>query len=161
MNAVVAPRRPPACAAAPTDNAAERLARSASLLRALTAALLAGVQRTTELNWQAARLLLACRPAVDWRANADRAVQSWRMSWRSYQVCSVTAGEVLELARAQIEAESDDLWQALQQFAPAGEGAQAARLHASLQQVQSSFGAYLQAVLALQREMAALAQGDE
>lgn len=161
MNARIEPLRLLNDTADRSDQAAGRLARSASLSRALTAALLAGVQRTTELNWQAARLLLACRPEADWRANADRAVQSWRMSWRSYQVCSVTASEVLELVTAQVEAGSDDLWGVLQQLAPDGDGAQAARLHASLQQVQSRFGAYLQAVFALQRELAALAQGDE
>lgn len=161
MNAIVEPLRPARRSAAATVESAERLSRSAALLRALTAALLAGVQRTTELNWQSARLLLACRPLADWRANADRAVESWRMSWRSYQVCSVTASDVLDLVSAQIEAESDDLWRALRPFAVDGDSAQSAPLHASLQQVQSSFAAYLQAVLVLQRELAALAQGDE
>jgi hypothetical protein len=156
--------RSPAPAGAPGHALpAQRMARNASLLRALTAALLAGVQRTTELNWQAARLLLAAGPTADWRANADRAVQSWRMSWRAYQVCAVTASEVLDLVRAQAQAEGDDLWRVLQQLAPGGgdHGAPTAGLQSSLQQVQASFGAYLQAVLALQRELAALALGDE
>ena len=166
MSAVIETLRP-RDRAAPAQRADEqaglRLARGAAMMSAFAGALLAGVQRTTELNWQALRLLLAAPQSSDWRAQADRVVQSWRMSWRTYQVCSVTASDVLELVRAQVDADSDDLWRVLQQLAPADGPAaeQTAQMHAALQQVQSSFATYLQSVLALQRELATLARGDE
>jgi hypothetical protein len=115
------------------------------------------------LNWRSARVLLAGAGARDWREAAEQSVASWRMSWRAYRVCATTAGQILEIAHEHAQADCDDLWRAL--LAPAPEGADAggcrgADLHEALRRVQAAYGAYVQALLALQRELVAVAEED-
>ncbi len=141
----------------------ERCAAAASLTRALAEALLASVQRTTELNWHAARLLLARGYAANWRDCADNSVLTWRWSWHSYQVCATTAAQVLDLCRDHAQSTTDDLWRALRQSTaklPGVDGQRSLELQSALRAVESAFASYMGAVSGLQRDLVALAQGE-
>lgn len=142
----------------------ERFSAAAALLRALAEAMLASVQRTTEMNWNAARLLLARSYASNWREYSENSATTWRWSWRSYQVCATTAAQVLELCREHAESTNEDMWRTLRQTSaqvPGLNGQQGQQLQSSLRAVESAFSAYLGAVGSLQRQLAALAQGDD
>jgi hypothetical protein len=139
----------------------ERLAAAAKLTRALADTLLASVQRTTELNWHASRLLLARNCATNWRDHAENSAVAWRWSWHAYQICTTTAAQVLDLVRSHAQAGSDDLWRGLRQASaalPGVDGRRALELQASLRAIESAFDAYLAAVASLQRELIGLAQ---
>ncbi len=149
---------------APIDPAnGERLAALATLTRALAEALLASVQRTTELNWHAARLLLARGYAANWREASENSALTWRWSWRSYQVCATTAAQVLDLCRDHAQSTSDDLWRVLRSAntaMPGVDGRRSLELQSALRAVESAFAAYIGAVSGLQRDLVALAQGE-
>jgi hypothetical protein len=141
--------------------AADRFAAAASLTRALADTLLASVQRTTELNWHASRLLLARNCAAGWRDGAESNALAWRWSWRSYQVCSTTAAQVLELVRSHNQAATDDLWRLLRQAVaalPAIDGRRALELQESVRAIEAAFDGYLNAVAGLQRDLITIAQ---
>jgi hypothetical protein len=144
--------------------AADPVAAAAALMRALAEALLAGVQRTTELNWQAARRLLAASQSPTWQAQAEQTMQAWRLSWRAYRVCSTTASDVLDLARVHVQADTDEVWRALQRsgLELAGVDPQRAlELQQRTRDVQQAFSAYIGCVLALQRELVAVVEGPQ
>lgn len=143
------------------SDTADPVAAAARLMRALAEALLAGVQRTTELNWQAARRLLVASQSPTWQAQTEQTMQAWRLSWRAYRVCSTTASDVLELARVHVQSDTDEVWRALQRagLELAGVDPQRAlELQRRTREVQQAFSAYLDSVLALQRELVAVAQ---
>jgi hypothetical protein len=141
----------------------ERFAAIAALTRGLAEALLASVQRTTELNWHAARLLLARGYAANWREYTENSALTWRWSWHSYQVCATTAAQVLDLCRDHAQSTTDDLWRALRQASarlPGIDGQRSLELQSALRAVEAASSAYIGAVSGLQRDLVALAQGD-
>jgi len=141
----------------------DRIAAVASLSRALAEAMLSSVQRTTELNWHAARLLLARGCAANWREHSENSAVTWRWSWYSYQVCATTAAQVLELCRDHAQSTTDDLWRTLRQASaslPGVDGQRALQLQSGLRAVESAFTTYIGAVSGFQRDLAALAQGE-
>lgn len=143
------------------SDTANPVAAAARLMRALAEALPAGVQRTTELNWQAARGLLVASRSPTWQAQAEQTMQAWRLSWCACRVCSTTASEVLELTREHAHPETDEVWRALQRagLELAGVDPQhALGLQRRTRDGQQAFSAYLDSVLALQRELVAFAQ---
>lgn len=140
-----------------------RAALLASLIRDLTEAMLASVQRTTELNWAASRVLLARSYAANLHDCADGSTMAWRWSWRSFQICATTAAQVLDLCRDHAQSTSEDLWRALRQASanlPGVDGQRAAGLQTSLHAMESAFDAYLNTVAGFQRDLVSLAQED-
>jgi hypothetical protein len=140
-----------------------RAALLASLVRGLTEAMLASVQRTTEQNWTAARVLLARSQAANLHECAESSTMTWRWSWRSFQICATTAAQVLDLCRDHAQSTTDDLWRVLRQAGvglPGIDGQRSLELQAALRAVDAAFTAYIGAVGGLQRGLVALAQGE-
>ncbi len=144
------------------EPATDRLAVAARLIRALAEAVLASVQHTTELNWQAARRLLAATQSPQLRQRAERSVQGWQLSWHAYLVCSTTAAEVLELTRAHVQSHTDELWRTLHDSGltelPGVDAGHARELQQCTRDVQAAWAAYLDAVLTLRRRLMNIAQ---
>jgi len=146
------------------SDTADPAAAAGRLMRALAEALLTGVQRTTELNWQAARKLLVASHSPTWPEQAEQTLQAWRLSWRAYRVCSTTAAEVLELTREHVQSDTDEIWRALQRAGlqlPGVDPQRAHEIRRRTRDAQQAFSAYLECVLALQRELIAVAQGPQ
>jgi hypothetical protein len=140
-----------------------RAALLASLVRGLADALLASVQRTTELNWAAARMLLARSHAANLHECAENSTMAWRWSWRSFRICATTAAQVLDLCRDHAQSTTEDLWRALRQAGaglPGIDGERSLESQSALRAVESASAAYLGAVSGLHRDLVALAQGE-
>jgi hypothetical protein len=138
-----------------------RAALLASLVRGLAEAMLTSVQRTTELNWAAARLLLARSNAANLHECANGSTMAWRWSWRSFRICATTAAQVLDLCRDHAQSTSEDLWRGLRQASanlPGIDDPRTAGLQASLRAMEATFDAYLNAVAGFQRDLVSLAQ---
>ena len=99
----------------PADAGAENLRRHATLARTLADLLLANVQNTASLNFNAARALLANAglPPPD---AADPRGESWRWAWRSFEVCATSADQILELTRGHVERTTGALWRGTEQL---------------------------------------------
>jgi len=80
---------------------AERYALLATLTRGLATAMLDGVQRSAQLNFEAAHYLLArTRMAMAERAGAGG--QLLRFARRTYEVCTVTASRIMRRYRVHV-----------------------------------------------------------
>jgi len=85
--------------------------RTATLARQLADVLLANVQNTASLNLAAVRALLA-RARIQAPAGVERRSDTWRHSWRTFEVCATSADQMLNLTRGHVERTTSALWQA-------------------------------------------------
>jgi len=83
--------------------------RSAALARQLADVMLANVQNTASLNLSAARALLA-HARLPTPPGLEQRSDTWRHSWRSFEVCATSADQVLNLTRGHVERTTAALW---------------------------------------------------
>jgi len=101
----------------------------AQFAQALTRALMQGVHDAASLNVATAHALLApSEGSVE--AELDRAAESWRFSWRTYEISAITAANVMRFCEAHTRRGFDALWEMFERqvdgqpwFDPAGVGA--------------------------------------
>jgi hypothetical protein len=82
---------------------------TATLARQLADVLLANVQSTASLNLTAVRALLA-RARIRAPAGLERRSDTWRLSWRTFEVCATSADQMLDLTRGHVERTTSALW---------------------------------------------------
>ena len=82
---------------------------SAALARQLADVMLANVQNTASLNLSAARALLA-HARIPSPPNLQQRSDTWRYSWRSFEVCATSANQMLNLTRGHVERTTAALW---------------------------------------------------
>lgn len=87
---------------------APQVAVTAQLLHALTNALMQGVHEAAALNVATVHALLAPRDGK-LSGELQRITDSWRFSWRSFEICARTAASVLNLAETQARTGFDAL----------------------------------------------------
>jgi hypothetical protein len=111
-----AARQPIADAAAQPGQERETLVQqSAALARQLADVMLANVQNTASLNLTAARALLA-HARIPAPANLQQRSDTWRYSWRSFEVCATSADQMLNLTRGHVERTTSALWRATERL---------------------------------------------
>ena len=101
----------PAARVAITDRQETLVQQGAALARQLADVLLANVQNTASLNLSAARALLA-HARIPTPAGVEQRSDTWRHSWRSFEVCATSADQVLNLTRGHVERTTSALWRA-------------------------------------------------
>ncbi len=92
---------------------APQVAVIAQLMHALTNALMQSVHEAATLNVATVRALLA---PSDGKLSGDlqRITETWRFSWRSFEICAKTAASVLNLAEMQARTGFDALWKSFE-----------------------------------------------
>jgi hypothetical protein len=142
------------------DAAAAQWQLGAELHQALVQALMQGVQQCAELNWQAAQRLLSQSAADRAEAPAARIAEAWRFSWNSYQVCSTTSADLIDLACRHGGSSLDELWRDLERLlAPNMERAHVDRLRTAFEGLRGAQTAFWNATLSTQRELLSLFDG--
>lgn len=139
---------------------AERYELLATLTRGLASAMLEGVQRAAQLNFEAARHLLA-RTCVPLNEQLESGAESLRFARRTYEVCAITASRVLRLCRDHMQRDADHVWQALDEGLDrlALDAAHAAALRSAFDGLRASHSAYIDAMLRMHDELRAIADG--
>jgi hypothetical protein len=139
---------------------AQRYELLAQLTRGLASAMLEGVQRTAQLNFEAAHHLLArtCTPLAE---QAEAGAESLRFARRTYEVCAITASRVLRLCRDHVQRDADQVWQALDEGLDrlALNTEHAAELRAAFTALRASHAEYFDAMLRMHEELRAIADG--
>lgn len=139
---------------------AERYELLAQLTRGLASAMLEGVQRAAQLNFEAARHLLArtCAPLPE---QLEAGAESLHIARRTYEVCAITASRVLRLCRDHVQRDADQVWQALDEGLDrlALDTVHAAALRAAFSSLRATHGAYFDAMLRMHEELRAIADG--
>jgi len=82
---------------------------AAALARQLADVMLANVQNTASLNLSAARAVLA-HARIPTPPNMQHRSDTWRHSWRSFEICATSADQVLNLTRGHVERTTAALW---------------------------------------------------
>jgi hypothetical protein len=100
---------------------------SAALARQLADAMLANVQNTASLNLTAARALLA-HARIPAPPNLQQRSDTWRHSWRSFEVCATSADQILNLTRGHVERTTAALWRTTERLVDDLQQIDAARL---------------------------------
>jgi hypothetical protein len=139
----------------------ENVVRQTALLaRALADVLLANVQNTTSLNLSAARALLA-HARIPAPASTERHSETWRSTWRSFEICATSADQMLNLTRGHVERTTAALWRGTERLLEDLAQAQAARvteLLASFDALRVAQNTYWQAAQQAHSDLVALAQ---
>lgn len=139
---------------------AERYALLATLTRGLATAMLDGVQRAAQLNFEAAHHLLArtCMPLAE---QAEAGGESLQFARRTYEVCAVTASRILRLCRDHVQRDADQVWQALDEGLDrlALDPDRAATLRAAFSALRASHSEYVESMLAMHEQLRAIADG--
>jgi hypothetical protein len=149
-------------AALPTDTSAREtlVQQCAALARQLADTLLANAQNVTSLNLSAARALLA-HARIPAPANLQQRSDSWRHSWRSFEICATSADQVLNLTRGHVERTTAALWRTTERLVDdveALERTRAAALREAFDTMRAAQAAYWQATQQVHHELVALAQ---
>ncbi len=92
---------------------APQVAATAQLLHALTNALMQSVHEAATLNVATVRMLLAPSNG-SLGGELQRISDSWRFSWRSFEICAKTAASVLDLAETQARSGFETLWKSFE-----------------------------------------------
>jgi hypothetical protein len=99
------------------------------LARDLADAMLAQVQNTAALNFDAATRLLAYARLPP-PHGADRSDEAWRMAWRSFEICATSCEQMLGVARAHGARTHAEVWRAAARTIDALAQADAGRVQA-------------------------------
>jgi hypothetical protein len=132
----------------------------AALMRQLADAMLANVQNTASLNLTAARALLA-HARLPAPANLQQRSETWRHSWRSFEVCATSADQVLNLTRGHVERTTAALWRATERLLDEVEQLermQAGTLRNAFDAMRNAQAAYWQATQQAHHALVSLAQ---
>ena len=103
---------------------------AAALARQLADVMLANVQNTASVNLNAARAVLA-HARLPTPANLPHRSDTWRHSWRTFEICATSADQMLGLTRGHVERTTAALWRTTE------------RLLDEMQQVESAHGTAL------------------
>jgi hypothetical protein len=149
----------PAPRAAPADPP-PALQQLSLLARALSDVMLANVQNAASLNLSAARALLA-HARMPAPAALDRRNETWRWTWRNFEICATSADQVLNLTRGHVDRTTAGLWRAVERLI--GELAQLQdtqidALRGAFEALRAAQAAYWQAAQNAHSELIALAQ---
>ena len=133
---------------------------TARLARQLADVLLANVQNTASLNLTAVRALLA-RARIQAPPGVEQRSDTWRHSWRTFEVCATSADQMLNLTRGHVERTTSALWRATERLVD-----DMAQTHSDrLEELRGSFAAmraaqsaYWQAAQQVHGELIALVQ---
>jgi hypothetical protein len=141
-------------------HAAERYASLAMLTRGLATAMLDGVQRAAQLNFEAAHHLLS-RTRLPLAEQVEAGAESLQFARRTYEVCAITASRVLRLCRDHVQRDADHVWQALDEGLDrlALDTERAAALRAAFTALRASHAEYIEAMLKMHEQLRALADG--
>ncbi|HEU0204599.1 MAG TPA: hypothetical protein VFR86_29660 [Burkholderiaceae bacterium] len=141
---------------------APQAALTAQLLQALTRALMQGVHEAASLNVATVQALLAPTDG-SLKGELGRVTESWRFSWRTYQICATTAANVMRLADAHTRAGVDALWNLFEKHvdnASTLEPTQADALREALDALRESQRRYFEAAIETHRRLIGLVSGD-
>lgn len=133
---------------------------TALLARTLAEVLLANVQNTASLNLSAARALLA-HARIPTPQGPEQHSESWRSTWRSFEVCATSADQVLNLTRGHVERTTAALWRRAERLLDDLAQAQAQRVNellASFDALRAAQDAYWQAAQRSYGELVSLAR---
>jgi hypothetical protein len=157
--AALAAHQPPADAAA-SQHRETLVQHSAALARQLADVMLANVQNTASLNLSAARALLA-HARIPVPANLQQRSDTWRYSWRSFEVCATSADQMLNLTRGHVERTTAALWRTTERLVEDMQQVEAARvstLREAFATMREAQAAYWQATQQVHHELVALVQ---
>jgi hypothetical protein len=148
---------PPRAAAAREPQAALL----AEFAQALVRTLLQGVHDAANLNVATVHALLA---PGDGNVQADlgRLTESWRFSWRAYEISATTAANVMRLTEAHARSGSEALWRLFERTvdgAPSFDGDNVARLRHAFDGLRAAQLAAFNAAIEAHRCLITLATG--
>jgi hypothetical protein len=155
--AAAAPAAPHAAAAHTRETLVQQCA---ALMRQLADTMLAHVQNTASLNLTAARAVLA-HARFPTPANLQQRSDTWRQSWRSFEVCATSADQVLNLSRGHVERTTAALWRTTERLLDdmqQADGTRAAALREAFHTARAAQTALWQATQQVHHELVALAQ---
>jgi hypothetical protein len=133
----------------------------AQLAQALTRALMQGVHDAARLNVATVHALLA---PTDGSVEAElgRASESWRFSWRTYEISAATAANVMRLSEVHARKGFDSLWEMFERqvdgqpsFDPASVGA----LRDAFEELRAAQLQMFEAAIEAHRRLITLATG--
>jgi hypothetical protein len=131
-----------------------------ALARQLADVLLANVQNTASLNLTAARAVLA-HARIPTPPNLQHRSDTWRHSWRSFEICATSADQVLNLTRGHVERTTAALWRTTERMLDEAlqfEGANGAALREAFGAMQSAQAAYWEATQQVHSELVSMVQ---
>jgi hypothetical protein len=152
--------------AARGDASAERetlVQQSAALARQLADAMLANVQNTASLNLTAARALLA-HARIPAPAGLQQRSDTWRQTWRSFEVCATSADQILNLTRGHVERTTAALWRTTERLVDDLQQIDAARIVAlreAFATMRAAQAAYWEATRKAHHELVDLVRGPQ
>ena len=154
--AAAAPAGPHAAAARTREALVQQCA---ALMRQLADAMLAHVQNTASLNLTAARAVLA-HARIPTPANLQHRSDTWRQSWRSFEICATSADQVLNLTRGHVERTTAALWRTTERLLDDMQldGARGAAVREAFDAARAAQATLWQATQQVHHELVALAQ---
>ena len=146
---------------AAAGDARERLVQqAAALMRQLADVMLANVQNTASLNLTAARALLA-HARIPTPPNLQQRSDTWRHSWRSFEICATSADQLLNLTRGHVERTTAALWRSTERLLhemQQRDSANADALREAFDAMRATQSAYWQATQQVHHELVAKVQ---
>ena len=149
--------------AAPLEQAArarEALVQQAAVLaRQLADVMLAQVQNTASLNLSAARAVLA-HARIPTPTHLQHRSDTWRHSWRSFEICATSADQMLNLARGHVERTTAALWRTTERLLDEmqADGAPDAALRDAFSALRAAQAACWQATQQVHHELVSMVQ---
>jgi hypothetical protein len=131
-----------------------------ALMRQLADAMLANVQNTASLNLNAARAVLA-HARIPAPVNLQQRSDTWRQSWRSFEICATSADQVLNLTRGHVERTTAALWRSTEHLLDEMQqldGAHVAALRDTFDTLRATQTACWQATQQVHHQLVALVQ---
>jgi hypothetical protein len=132
----------------------------AALARQLADVMLAKVQNTASLNFTAARAVFA-HAHIPTPKGLEQRSDTWRQSWRTFEVCATSADQVIQLTRGHVERTTAALWRVTERLVDEAAQAQQERLsdvRSAFAAMHEAQAAYWQATQQVHRELVALVQ---
>jgi hypothetical protein len=155
--AAAAPSGPHAAAARSRETQVQLCA---ALMRQLADAMLSHVQNTASLNLTAARAVLA-HARIPTPPNLQHRSDTWRQSWRSFEICATSADQMLNLSRGHVERTTAALWRTTERLLDDMQqldGARVAALRETFDAARAAQAGLWQATQQVHHELVALAQ---
>ncbi|HEU5295664.1 MAG TPA: hypothetical protein VFU71_12830 [Burkholderiaceae bacterium] len=150
--------------AAPNESASrarETLVEQVTVLaRQLADVMLANVQNTASLNLIAARAVLA-HARIPTPPNLQHRSDTWRHSWRNFEICATSADQVLNLTRGHVERNTAALWRTTERMLEDMhqlEGAHGVALREAFGAMKAAQTAYWEAAQQVHNELVSMAQ---
>ena len=150
----------PAAGRAPSAAPPPALQHLTLLARVLSEVMLANVQNAASLNLSAARALLA-HARIPAPASLDRRNETWRWTWRNFEICATSADQVLNLTRGHVDRTTAGLWRAVERLfrdLTQVQGQQIDDLRDAFDTLREAQSAYWRAAQHAHNELVALAQ---